>query len=223
MVAGLGSLNSYRGRPARPFFGAGEELGQRPAVQEGQALTKSHAGWRSRGYLPHFDSPEIVQHIVFRLADALSPATKAELRSLPPAERNTRVLDALRQGHGARLLSDPAIAGIVEDALLHFDGERYRLLAWCIMPSHVHVLLEQVEGFALSTVVQSWKSFTAKAANDALGRSGSFWANEYYDRFMRNEAHLETTRAYIINNPVVAGLCASPEDWRYSSAWNGRS
>jgi REP element-mobilizing transposase RayT len=91
------------------------------------------------------------------------------------------------------------------------------------MPTHVHVLVEQIEGYTLAAVVHSWKSFTSNAANRALDRSGSFWASEYYDRFMRNEVHLETTRAYVVNNPVVAGLCAFPEDWRYSSAWNGRS
>jgi putative transposase len=186
-------------------------------------LSNAHSGWRSRGYLPHFDSPEVVQHIAFRLADALPPAAMTEARSLPPTERIARMLEALRHGYGARLLSNPLIAEMVEHALLHFDGQRYRLLAWCIMPTHAHVLVEQMEGHTLAAAVHSWKSFTAKAANRALDRSGSFWAAEYYDRFMRNEAHLETTRAYIVNNPVVAGLCASSEDWRYSSAWNGRT
>ena len=186
-------------------------------------MSNIHVGWRSRGYLPHFDSPEIVQHIVFRLADARPPPVMAETRSLPPSKRNARILEALWRGHGARLLSNPVLAEIVQDAVLHFDGQRYRLLAWCIMPTHVHVLVEQMEGHTLSAVVRSWKSFAAKAANEVLGRSGSFWASEYYDRFMRNEAHLETSRAYIVNNPVIAGLCKLPEDWRYSSAWNGRS
>jgi putative transposase len=119
-------------------------------------LSNIHAGWRSRGYLPHFDSPEVVQHVVFRLADALPPAIAAEARSLPPAKRNTRIFEALRHGYGARLLSDPAMAEIVQRALLHFDGRRYRLLAWCIMPTHVHVLVEQVEGHTLSAILHSW-------------------------------------------------------------------
>jgi REP element-mobilizing transposase RayT len=91
------------------------------------------------------------------------------------------------------------------------------------MPTHVHVLVEQAEGHRLAAVVHAWKSFTAKTANRLLGSAGPFWASEYYDRFMRDEMHLETMRAYIVNNPVVAGLCTSPEDWRYSSAWNGRA
>jgi len=127
----------------------------------------------------------------------------------------------LREGHGEQLLADRRIAAIVENALFHFDSERYRLLAWCVMPTHVHVLVAQMEGHPLSAVVQSWKSFSAKAANKVLGRQHGFWAPEYYDRFMRHETHLGTTRAYIESNPVTAALCRHPADWRFSSAWMG--
>jgi REP element-mobilizing transposase RayT len=128
------------------------------------------------------------------------------------------VANSLRAGHGTRLLADPRIAGIVQRALLHFDGERYRLLAWNIMLTHVHALAEQLPGHSLASVVQTWKSFTARMANAALGRSGTFWAPEYYDRFMRDERHLEAARAYFEDNPVLAGLCATPEERRFSSA-----
>lgn len=182
-----------------------------------------HAGWRSRGYLPHFDSPETVQHIVFRLADAFPGPVMDRLDRMPAADRLDGIEAALLVGHGERLLADARLGGLIEDALLHFDVERYRLLAWCVMPTHVHALAEQVEGHRLSSVVQTWKSFTGKAANAALGRRGTFWAREYYDRFMRNERHLEATRAYIESNPVKAGLCRNAGDWRFSSAWAGRS
>jgi REP element-mobilizing transposase RayT len=159
-----------------------------------------------------------VQHIVVRLADALPASTVAALDRLLPARRHEEIVRALRDGHGGRALADPRAAEIVERALLHFDGARYRLLAWCVMPTHVHALIAQIEGYPLSAVAHSWKSFTANAANRALGRSGRFWAPEYYDRFMRDERQLEATRAYVENNPVAAGLCAKPEDWRFSSA-----
>jgi adenine-specific DNA methylase/REP element-mobilizing transposase RayT len=178
-----------------------------------------HAGWRSRGYLPHCDSPGAIQHIVFRLADALPAATMARIEGQPTAQRFSAITEALRTGHGARFLADAKIADIVERALLHVDGERYRLLAWCVMPTHVHVLAGQMEGHPLSAIVHAWKSFSANAANNALGRRGAFWAPEYYDRFMRDETQLATARAYIENNPVTAGLCRAPEEWRFSSAW----
>jgi REP element-mobilizing transposase RayT len=143
----------------------------------------------------------------------------AALDRAPAAKRLAVVAEALRAGFGARPLADPKIAAMVERALLHFDGARYRLLGWCIMPTHVHVLVELLAGHTLSSVLQAWKSFTAKEANAMLGRSGAFWAPEYYDRFMRNEAHLETSRAYVERNPVIAGLCETPEEWRFSSAW----
>lgn len=185
---------------------AADNAGRVPAL-------RPHAGWRSRGYLPHFDSPGTVQHIVFRLADALPPAL------LAAADDRTRVAEAaLDRGHGERLLADEGLAALVQAALLHFDEARYRLLAWCVMPTHVHVLVEQVDGHPLSAIVHSWKSFTAREANLRLGRHGRFWAPEYFDRFVRDEDHLERTRAYIETNPVAAGLCRDPAEWRFSSA-----
>ncbi len=121
-------------------------------------------------------------------------------------------------GHGQCWLRRARIARLVEDALLHFDGERYRLLAWCIMPNHAHVVCECVEGYPLDTIVHSWKSYTAKAANDVLGRSGVFWMEDYYDRFVRDDDHLARVIAYVEDNPVKAGLVATPEEWRWSSA-----
>jgi len=124
-------------------------------------------------------------------------------------------------GYGACWLRDPRIARIVQDALLHFDGERYRLLEWCIMPNHVHVLIEVKQGHFMGSVVRSWKVFTALKANRILGRQGSFWMPSYFDRYIRNFEHLATVREYIRDNPVKAGLCAAPGSWRWSSAWEG--
>ncbi len=90
--------------------------------------------------------------------------------------------------------------------------------AWCVMPTHVHVVLAQVEGWPLPGVVKGWKSFTAKAINKALGRDGRFWAKDYFDRFMRDGEQFEATLAYVEANPVKAGLCTKPGDWRWSSA-----
>jgi REP element-mobilizing transposase RayT len=72
---------------------------------------------------------------------------------------------------------------------LHFDGQRYRLLAWVVMPNHVHVLIETMTGHTLAAVLHSWKSYTAKEANRLLGRTGDFWQPEYFDRFIRDDRH----------------------------------
>ena len=180
--------------------------------------SKPHAGWRSRGYLPHLDCPDSTQHIVFRLADALPPGLMTTIVNLPLDQRLDATDKALDAGAGLRRLADPRIAQIVQAALLRFDAERYRLSAWCVMPTHVHVIVTQMEGWPVSAVVHSWKSFTANAANEVLGERGRFWAPEYYDRFMRDEAHFAATRVYVEMNPVAAGLCAAPHDWPWSSA-----
>ncbi len=109
----------------------------------------------------------------------------------------------------------------MQTALLAFDERRYGLLAWCVMPNHVHVLLEVRAGYPLESVVHTWKSYTAKAANRLLERTGPFWAREYFDRFMRDEAHLARTIEYIEANPVKAGLSRDLSDWPFSSAWRG--
>jgi len=97
-------------------------------------------------------------------------------------------------------------------------GERYRLLAWCVMPNHVHAVAEMLPGFALAHVVHSWKSYMAKEANKMLHREGPFWQREYYDRYIRDDRHLERAIAYIEQNPVKAGLVAQAKEWAFSSA-----
>ena len=182
-----------------------------------QSTRGAAKGWHSRGYLPHFDSPEIIQHLVIRAADSLPAATIAAL-SDDSRLRFRRLDNALDLGHGAGLLRDEGPAAIVETAMLLFDGERYRLIAWSIMPNHVHVLLEQKDGFPLEGIVHSWKSFTAHAINKMCGLHGRFWAVDYFDRFIRNEDHFHRTIAYIEQNAVTAGLVATAADWRFSSA-----
>jgi REP element-mobilizing transposase RayT len=175
-------------------------------------------GWRTRGYLPHHDGPDVVQHIIFRLADALPRTVVESIRQARACDRLAKADAALDLGVGSRALADPRIASIVKGAVRHFDGERYRLIAWCVMPTHVHVLVETAPGWPTSTLAQAWKSFSAKRANEVLGRSGRFWAPEYFDRTMRDEGEVAITEAYIENNPVVAGLCDIASDWRWSSA-----
>jgi REP element-mobilizing transposase RayT len=86
------------------------------------------------------------------------------------------------------------------------------------MPNHVHVLAEQVHGFALADIIQAWKSTTAHQINRHLNRRGRLWRREYFDRFMRDAAHLETSMAYVEDNPVRAKFVRRAADWPWSSA-----
>jgi len=176
----------------------------------------SLTGWRSRGYLPHCDEQGLVQHIVFGLGDALPGSVPHSItESVARAEWADKAFDTVR---GERLLASRANAQIVQDALLHGDGERYALAAWCIMPTHVHVLVERFGDYSLAKVVHSWKSFTAHAINKNEERSGALWLREYFDRFMRSEEQFAWTVEYIERNPVTAGLVQRAEDWEFSSA-----
>lgn len=185
-----------------------------------------HLGWFSRDYLPHFDRPGWVQAITFRLADSLPGEKiqrwKAELAHETDAVQNVelrrRIEAWIDAGHGACWLRDESMAGIVENAFIHFDGQRYRLLAWTIMPNHVHLLIETKDDWPLSGIIQSWKTWTAKQINAHLQRAGTVWQREYHDRFIRDGDHLANVLRYIHDNPVKAGLCSSPEDWRWGSA-----
>ena len=107
----------------------------------GARASRPHKAWHNRGYLPHFDQPGTVQFLTFRLVDAVPAATvaawKTELKlsggeaADDPrcAQLRRRIERYADQGHGACWLKDARVAEVVRDALLHFDGERYRLLA----------------------------------------------------------------------------------------------
>ena len=84
------------------------------------------------------------------------------------------------------------------------------------MPNHVHVLFK-VGTTPMSMIVADWKEYTARQSNKLLGRPGQFWAEDYWDTFMRNSEHERTTRHYIEANPVKAFLVRAPEDWPFSS------
>ena len=182
----------------------------------------SHKGYYHHRYLPHFDDPHRLQSITFRLHDSLPAQLVQELKSDPQwqsdAKKRRQVEQWLDSGYGACYLREPSIAALLQRALLHFDGERYRLIAWVVMPNHVHVLVEMQEGYPLAQVVHSWKSFVAHQANKLLNREGQFWYRDYYDRFIRNEKHFDAVVAYIHNNPVKAGLVQAATDWEFGSA-----
>ena len=187
-------------------------------------------GWNSRGYLPHFDSNDRIQHVTFHLVDSLPKETVerlvAEIQQVDPDRRDIEMRSGLEAlvdaGHGVCWLRRADCARIVQDALLHFDGERYRMIAWVVMPNHVHALFQTLDGWSMNTVVGSWKTFTANAIGRIVRQSGepapSIWHPEFWDRFIRNDHHFASALAYIHNNPVKAGLVAHPEDWFWSSA-----
>jgi len=219
-------------KDAKPNATAREDAGA-PKKKRYAVLTKEESfrlgqpGWSSRGYIPHYDAEGQTQHVTFRLADALPTEVlekwEEDLRILPEGEAKRRKYKLVEQyldaGHGECFLQDPRCAEIVQNALLHFAGERYDLHAWCVMPNHVHTLFTPRPGWAWSEIAGSWRSFTAKQCNRALGRTGRFWQRDPFDRYIRDRQHFDKTLRYIENNPVKAKLCKQPEDWPWSSAY----
>ena len=180
--------------------------------------------WHCRGKFPHREYKPL-QFITYRLYDSVPQkvidAWKEELKVTEMTMSNDPRVEILRKridkyedaGYGQCFLQDPRIASMIQENLFHFNGVRYNVLNWCIMPNHVHVLIEVKEGWTLSTIMHGWRSYTAHQANKILGRTGDFWMDEYFDRYIRDEKHLETVINYIDNNPVKAGLVDEACKW----------
>jgi REP element-mobilizing transposase RayT len=200
------------------------------------------SGIHSRGYLPHVKREGVSYFVTFRLADSMPKDVllryqheHAEaLRQLAAGsvrEKATEIDRELRRkieryldrGAGECHLRHPKIADVMAEALLHFHNTEYLLDDWLVMPNHVHLILWPKPNFTLSEILKSRKRHTARQANVILGRTGkTFWQPESYDHWIRNDDEKSRIRRYIRMNPVKAGLCQSPEEWKWSSAWSGR-
>ena len=196
--------------------------------KHGETPRAPFRGWHARGYLPHCDKPGLIQFVTFRLADAMPAERQHEWQALDAIEdqreRRTQLEAYLDRGYGACHLRQVEMAELVENALLFHDAQRYRLCAWVVMPNHVHVIFE-VWNTPMHEVLYSWKKYTAVQINKRLKRRGPLWQKEYWDRYMRDEAHFAKARHYVESNPVKARLCAAAADWRWSSSnpkreWN---
>jgi REP element-mobilizing transposase RayT len=137
--------------------------------------------------------------------DQLSPEEIAEYHRLF-SERYETLLNA---GSGSCVLSDPEIAAIVDSSLHHFEGQRYELDEYVIMPNHVHVLVKPMAGHKLVDILHSWKSFTANEINKRSGKSGQLWQHESYDHIVRHERAMDAIRSYIWENPTVAKVAGA--------------
>ena len=176
-------------------------------------------------YLPHWRQPGATYFVTFRLADSV-PAEKLrqwetemktwleknpEPHTLGQREEYNQTFTErfhawLDAGSGSCLLAQPAAAAVVETALRHFDGERYALGNFVVMPNHVHVIVKPLGEHTLADITHSWKSFTAHQINEALACEGRLWQSESFDHLVRSAAHLEKFSAYIRANPEKAGL-----------------
>ncbi|QEG02152.1 Transposase IS200 like protein [Stieleria maiorica] len=113
------------------------------------------------------------------------------------------------EGYGECYLRDEAHVKLMSDSLLHFQQQRYFTSCYCIMPNHCHLVVKPSEGFELEGILNSWKGYVGFQINKQLDRHGVVWADESYDRIIRDEEHLFRVVRYIGNNPRQAGLPSS--------------
>ena len=177
------------------------------------------------GNLPHWRQDGVTYFVTFRLGDSMprqrlwrwrreredwlchhpkphAPAEKAEYYARF-VSRFERWLDA---GLGSCVLGRLPLRLVVEESLRSFDGVRYRLGRFVVMPNHVHVVVSPYHAWTLSSIVASWKKYTARRINEQLRQTGALWQKEYFDHIVRNIHELERINAYVERNPEKAGL-----------------
>lgn len=157
----------------------------------------THQFERRRRHLPHLEAPGSTYFLTFTL-------------------RRPAPLD----------LTTPRVASFIIEHLRHFDGERYLLYDYTVMPDHVHVILKPLtdgaRAISLSRIMHSMKSYLAHRINEEAGREGPLWQDETYDHIIRNQAEYEDCAQYIFENPHTKGLIAAPQDWPWWGKGSGR-
>jgi putative transposase len=168
-------------------------------------------------HLPHWRQDGATYFVTYRLNDALPTSVKesleierAWLKEHPEAEeaeqrlRQVLVLlnKVLDQGYGACHMRTVAHREILSEVFEHSDRDRYDLFTHVIMPNHVHLVCRPLGDWSLQSAVQSWKGISARRMNQHMGKAGSLWQDESYDRIVRDSEHLKKVVRYIHRNHV---------------------
>ena len=215
----------------------------KPEVKKDQQDFKQNSSTTTAGdqpslrygtHLPHLTRNGGIYFVTFRLADSmpqnvlqqwLTEREQMEVKfnrdgevSAKDREKINRLFSDkvesyLDQGVGECWVKDDRIAKLIRDTLKHFESDRYNLYAWCAMPNHLHAVVEPLGEHKLQDILHSWKSYSSKESNKILGRSGSFWREEYYDHLIRDESDFKRCVEYTYFNPEKGGL----ENW----PWRG--
>ena len=177
-------------------------------------------GRRTQNRLPQWEQEGALYFVNFHLADSLPAEFRIRLERERDAwlaahpypwlaseeeeyrERFLATIErCLDEGRGDCPLRRPECSAIVADAMRHFDGERVDVMAFVIMPNHVHAAIIPRTGWHLEQLIHSWKQWTAKRINPLIGKSGKFWQEDYFDTILRDGEHLGRVLRYIRNNP----------------------
>lgn len=188
-----------------------------------------------RRRLPHIQIAGSTYFVTFRLKDSLPKDVleklaeeTARIKELPKDETDLGYRRRFRKFDDyldrvlceETFLKNEQVADLVAESIHYRDGKVYDLVAFCIMPNHVHLVfmpLEKAEGvfYSLTEILQSLKRHTARQSNLILGRSGAFWQDESYDHIVRDQAELERIIKYVLNNPAKAALVDDWSKWKW--------
>jgi putative transposase len=202
-----------------------------------------------RRHLPHWDVPDAAYFVTTCLQGSIPAQGLLELANYRaelchrPMPRGLSLEDwqvrqwklAFRQMEewldrqpANRALQEPDLARLVVNSIFHFAGERYDLLGYAVMPSHLHWAFQPLSAWVETLkddrrspreiITYSLNRFTSKVCNRLLQRRGAFWQTESYDHWIRDVDELERIISYIEENPVKAQLAETPEQWPFSSA-----
>ena len=114
--------------------------------------------------------------------------------------------EELDRCHGTCVLREAEVSGLVAESLMHFDGDRYEMLDFVIMPNHVHFLAMFPDKDVLLKQCESWKRYTARLIQAKLGSEGRFWQQDAFDHLVRHETQFKRLQRYIAENPAKAHL-----------------
>lgn len=207
-----------------------------------------------RRNLPHIHPKGAIFFITFRLVDSLPADVLQKLRQ----EREEEIKQLRKKFSGGELekekyktekryfgqfdewldhastgphwLKEERIARIVGDKIHELDGKNYKLIAYCIMSNHVHLLFDTIEydqtsatniagktkNYPVADTMRLLKGSTSRFCNVELKRTGAFWHKESYDHFVRDDEELHRIIEYILNHPVKAGLVKHWQEWKFS-------
>lgn len=156
---------------------------------------------RKYTHLPHIDLKGYYQFVTFRTFDSVDEFVRKW--DFSPAmsnkEKQQKIDEYLDTSINGAYLKDDILKYLF-DFLISNDKRLYELVAFCIMNNHVHILFKPLE--SLSKIMQMIKGVSAKKINELLCQKGKFWADDYYDKAIRDEKHFWVVYEYIKNNPL---------------------
>lgn len=160
--------------------------------------------YKNKKLLPHIDMVGYYQFVTFRTFDSLDDFIyKIRKKEISDKRKEFEINEYLDNSKKGAYLNGEVLA-YLRKYFISKDKTFYDLVAFSIMPNHVHIIFKQNDN--ISKIMHNIKGATAFEINRMLNRKGSFWESNYYDKIIRNNEHFAVVYNYVKNNPIKAGL-----------------